>query len=484
MATMPQQAIDWGDTQGMVLRGYGEQPQVAYLVLRVDDPAAARAWIGAAAHRFTTGDRAAGRKDDCYLNIAFTRVGLGKLGLSEAGLNAFPTAFYEGMASPNRARILGDTGQSAPASWEWGGPGAEPDALLMIYAKDPATLAGAIDGEKAAMQGVTPVVEPLIAQLSEDGAEHFGFQDGISQPVIEGSPKEDRLTQGGQAGATYSASNVIKAGEFLLGYLNEYGQEPDQVTLPVGADPHQLLSTWTDPHGAALPDFGKNGTYLVARLLDQDVHRFWGYLEGETRDAGGRSRPEDRVTLGSKLIGRRPDGTPMALSPDGDDPALARANEFVYSTTDPQGFGCPMGSHIRRTNPRDSLGADPAEALKLTKRHRLLRRGRSYGPRAADPAGPPDGRRRGLFFVCLNANIERQFEFVQQTWASNPSFGGLYDQQDPILTHPAPDLSGSMTIPQHPIRRRIHGLGGFITVRGGGYFFLPGIRAIRYLASL
>ena len=86
-------------------------------------------------------------------------------------------------------------------------------------------------------------------------------------------------------------------------------------------------------------------------------------------------------------------------------------------------------------------------------------------------------------FLCVNANIERQFEFVQQTWIDNPSFNGLYDERDPIFGQAGGGAVGPMTIPRRPVRRRLGGLGGFVTVRGGAYFFLPSLRALRYLAT-
>jgi deferrochelatase/peroxidase EfeB len=130
------------------------------------------------------------------------------------------------------------------------------------------------------------------------------------------------------------------------------------------------------------------------------------------------------------------------------------------------------------------LGDDPVEALKLSKRHRLIRRGRSYGPRAENPLDLDDTRERGLLFMCINANIERQFEFVQQTWIDNPSFHGLYDERDAIFGNRGSGTTGSISIPQHPVRRRLSGLGGFVKMRGGAYFFLPSIKALRYLAAM
>jgi Dyp-type peroxidase family len=479
------QKINWEDVQGMVLRGYGKHPYSTNLLLQVDDAPAARAWLAKIASRITTAEHARAQGNGCYLNVAFTRSGLAKLGLPATVLSTFPTAFFEGMASKNRSRILGDGEDSSPESWTWGGPEKEVDAIFMIFAKDSATLDQAVKGEQAAMTGLSVKFDRVDTRLWEDRKDHFGFRDGISQPVIEGSPPGTRGAASPAADSQYGAANVIKAGEFVLGYLNEYGVLPDPVNLPAGTSPGAFPAVKMDEGpSAGAPDLGHNGTYLVVRQVAQWVPLLWNYLDAATKDAAGQSRPAERVKLGSKLVGRWPSGTPMALAPDQDDPGRAKDNDFLYNNTDPSGLGCPFGSHIRRGNPRDTLGEDPVEAIKLTKRHRLIRRGRTYGPRATDPLDLNDKQERGLMFMVINANIERQFEFVQQTWINNPSFHGLYDERDPIFGSSGTQAAGSMTIPREPVRRRLTGLGGFVTVRGGAYFFLPSIKALHYLATL
>jgi deferrochelatase/peroxidase EfeB len=189
------------------------------------------------------------------------------------------------------------------------------------------------------------------------------------------------------------------------------------------------------------------------------------------------------------------------MSPDADDPTLSAADDFGYRDSDAFGFKCPIGAHVRRSNPRDTLGPDGPTALKTANRHRILRRGRSYGHRPADPrvADPID---RGLLFLCLNSDIERQFEFVQQTWVNNPVFGGLNVEVDPLIGNINKTETSSpnsnqgnadngeaerdaiFTVQADPLRTRVHNLERFVTVKGGDYFFLPSIRALRYLASL
>jgi deferrochelatase/peroxidase EfeB len=161
---------------------------------------------------------------------------------------------------------------------------------------------------------------------------------------------------------------------------------------------------------------------------------------------------------------------------------LSENDDFMYSEADPRGLACPIGSHIRRTNPRDSLEPGPAESLKVVNGHRIIRRGRSYGPPLAPFAEDPDKAERGLFFMCINANIERQFEFIQHTWSNNPKFAGLYDDTDPLIGD-QPAAGGTFTIPEFPVRRRLENLSRFVRVRGGQYFFLPSLRAIRFLGA-
>jgi deferrochelatase/peroxidase EfeB len=123
--------------------------------------------------------------------------------------------------------------------------------------------------------------------------------------------------------------------------------------------------------------------------------------------------------------------------------------------------------------------------------HRLLRRGRTYGPLltpedAVKPEAPADDR--GLQFICLVANISRQFEFVQNAWAMSSKFAGLQQERDPLLGVREPLLNGDLTDhfncpdPSGPKRKTCH-LPQFVMVRGGGYFFMPGLRALQYIAA-
>lgn len=441
-----------GDIQRLVVSAYAHLPWARYLLLRVDGgeaaSTAARAWLATLIPQIST---AAAKPTGVALNVAFTAEGLARLGVGPAALATFSRAFREGMAGEYRSRVLGDTGAGAPDRWRWGyGPRA-PHVLLTVFAASDHELTAAATEhvERAAAAGVR-VDERIDSMLLPNGVEHFGFTDGISQPVLAGTEWAQRT------GAPRWES--IAPGEFVLGQRDESGF--------VAEGPRSSTT-----------DLGFAGSYLVMRQLEQHVEAFREYCE---RAASARGR--DAAAVAAELVGRHRDGRSLAAgAPQSSDPDAM--NDFGYEL-DKEGLGCPLGAHVRRANPRNSTPkqsrAAEATALASANRHRILRRGRPYGPLdetrlAAEP--------RGLVFVALNADIERQFEFVQHTWLNNTTFAGLSDERDPITAEqPTDDAGGLFTIPQRPVRDRLHGLPSFTTTRGGAYFFLPGVGALGNLA--
>lgn len=469
------EALELSDIQGLVARGYAQLPHARFMVLGADDGDAARRWLGSLADAVTS---ARDRPDDVAVHVAFTSSGLRALGLAPEVLETFSAQFAEGMVTSHRSRVLGDRDGNDPEAWSWGGPGTgRVDAMLLLYATDDATLSTLTDRHRGELTGGGLRVLTELDTFDIGDFEHFGFRDGVSQPLVEGLPK---------AG---SGDATIRAGEFVLGYRNEYGLYTHRPLIDTTEDPQGLLPR--DPEGSGRADLGANGTYLAFRQLSQDVPGFWRYLDRETKTADGTGDPAARTALAAKMVGRWPSGAPLVRSPDRDDPALAKDNDFGYFEEDRFGLRCPIGAHIRRAAPRDSLDPRPgsAESLAVANRHRLLRRGREYGPpldvEEALVGGTGDAARedRGLHFICLNGNLARQFEFVQHTWLNDPHFNGLYDDVDPIGAHFTP-AGSTYTVPGHPVRGRVVDVPSFVSVRGGAYFFMPGIRAIRYLAAL
>jgi len=437
--------------QGLVLFSYVAQPAACYLHVAFPDSAGTpNAWLAAIVEEVSTAKE---RMRDHRLTLAFTATGLRRLGLDDAELATFPREFRHGMGHALRAHVLGDEGKNAPDHWKFGGPQTgEIHALVAIFAKSDATLAPLRDRHLAALAAHGGVL------LHEDRAhiadqEAFGFRDGLEQPHVEGSPRQRP-----------DHSVEIAAGEFILGCPNAYGE-----VAPA-------------PKARGNFDLGANGSYLVYRKLEQDVSGFWKTMLDRAEPQGDAKAA---TALASRIVGRWPSGAPLVTSPDGDvGETYERA--FGFRDEDPTGTKCPLGAHIRRANPRDMLAPSREASEKAVARHRILRRGRAYGPltptaiaERAQDAGPE----RGLIFIAINASIRRQFEFIQQTWVNNPKFGGLYDERDPLVATTEHD-ERRFTLQGAPARRRQLDLPAFVTVRGGGYFFLPSRAALGWLARL
>lgn len=466
------------DIQGIVVSSYKHLPCAAYVLVRVTDAPKARSWLAQHVIEVTTSEN---KHASLSINLAFTFTALKNLGMSQNVLDTFSLPFQEGMSVPARARILGDNDENDPSGWDWGTSNNPVDILLLIFAKDEATLNSALEREQTAFTaGGVEQVKALQAGRQPNSHEHFGFADGIGQPVMEGTGNKQR-----QLERTHHATE-LPVGEFLLGHPNVYKVIAPSPAVQATDDPEQLLPVISaDAAGlnaeAGMHDLGRNGSYLVFRQLSQRVAQFWQFLDKATASEGV-SNPEARERLGAKFVGRYKSGAPLVLCPLQDNPALQNENNFTYYAKDPNGVACPIGSHIRRSNPRDSLGPDPATALNSANRHRILRRGRSYGHRLEDVM-VDNGAERGLHFICLNSDIERQFEFVQQTWINNPVFAGLDGEVDPLVGNLKKGDS-IFTVQAEPLRQRVHGLSRFVVMKGGAYFFLPGVQALKYLASL
>jgi Dyp-type peroxidase family len=353
-----------------------------------------------------------------------------------------------------RAGLLGDIGESAPANWEGGLGTPDVHVLVMISAKHREALEAHDSRLRAHIDhsGGLTVVDDEIGAALPGGVEHFGYADGFAQPSIEGSRIDALPGQG--APSADGGWRPIRAGEFILGYPDEEG------VLPPAPPPVELSI---------------NGSFLVYRKLRQDVAAFRRRLA-----QSAALYPGGEELLAAKIVGRWRDGTPVAVSPQRADPTLAadqRSNNAFAYDDDPGGKRCPIGAHVRRANPRRSLPFDG----KLVNRHRLIRRGIPYG----DPLAPgleDDGHDRGVIFACLQASIARQFEFVQSQWLNGGNAFALGEDQDPLLGPQDGTPPSKMTVPGSP-PFFLGPLSRMVTVKGGEYFFVPGINGLQFLAA-
>jgi Dyp-type peroxidase family len=445
---------DFADLQGGIVRSYGRHfPVARHLFARVREPSCARALLARLADRVTTARTWDAGRPATTLNLALSFRALEALRLPSQLLDGFAPEFRCGMAQ--RAARLADD----PRTWE--DDLRDLEVLLVVHAQSEPALTEAVDRLGVELAGAHSGVELTHvedAALLGDAREHFGFTDGFSQPAIEGVARAGVPGQGILEkrfrwlpfGPT--RWRAIKPGEFVLGYEDE-----DRGPAPAPAEP-----------------FHRNATFMVWRKLHQDVAGFRAQVGGEAKRLGMTAE-----LLGAKLVGRWPDGSPLALRPDGPDPKLGydkdRANDFRYGD-DPDGLRCPRGAHVRRSNPRDALGWQG----RLSARHRILRRGMPYGPPLPEGA-EDDGASRGLLFICMQASIARQFEIVQSQWLNDGNAFGLGAEPDPISGPPGHETR--YMIEGDPLRMA-SGLRTCVECRGGEYLFVPSVAALRALPAL
>jgi Dyp-type peroxidase family len=447
------------DIQGFVLRGYN-LPIARYIFLHFEDAGRARSLIHRLLLQITTGQNWDSGKPQSTVNIAFTHRGLISLDLPDATLLSFPVEFQQGMKK--RSDILGDTGVNSPERWDdlwrddrvhaWLGVNAQSTEALE-------TRCASIQELLAETRGAIELGSQDAAAVMVDGKqttrEHFGYTDGFGNPDYLGVGRSSQPGQGKlMPDGTWAP---LATGELLLGYADEAGE------LPVAPVPHILAS---------------NGTFMVYRKLHQNLATFRAYLDEHAGLYGG-----GREKLAAKFIGRWRDGTPLELSPDEPNQAIAqdpnRSTNFTYGS-DAEGMRCPIGAHIRRVHPRDAFGFKG----RLINRRRITRRGLPYGHFAAEDEHVSDVDERGVVFMALNASISRQFEFVQQQWIEYGNDAHQGNDKDMLMGnhggHGKFVAQGDRSATNPPFI--CSHLPNFVELRGGDYFFLPSITALGMLA--
>lgn len=455
------------DIQGNILQGYGF-PSATYLFYTMPDASSGRRFLGNIVDDVTRAEH----WDDSpgtTTNVALTFAGLRALGVPASVLDTLPDAFRE--RTRDRApRILDDTGESAPEKWDDELGTGRSQILVMLNGSEgnagPFSDAVTSVIKRAERHGLALAHRQDAAALA-NRREHFGWADGFGQPSIEGGTGRSRPGQGvpQNDGMTW---RDLKAGEFVLGYPDEDGQV---VSGPAAS----LL---------------RNGTYMVYRKLRQNVALFRRELYQEAARYAETVRPEPPLDsdqlyelIAAKVVGRWRDGAALELQPQRPDAESRNLggkaqenpdNDFRYWDGDRNGMICPKGAHMRRTNPRDALGWGG----RMSTRHRIIRRGMPYGDFLEGLED--DGQDRGLIFICLNADIERQFEVIQAQWCNDGNAFQLGNDKDYLLGDN--QGTGKVTIQGRPPHfARAQPL--VVLTRGCEYLLVPGIGALRDLAA-
>ncbi len=478
--------INLNDVQGFILRGY--RIDVArFFVLKINDAGAAKKFLGGIVSgdqsflQITTAEDWGLTKPDYCLNIGITFEGLTTLQLAENYLSSFPQSFQFGATSQATAQAVGDIGESAPANWTGGlSDGTQVHIVLALYThtdqgrEEYSTALRALFNK----YGLTELSAQDTAPLP-NGKIHFGYTDGISQPHVDGAPTK---------GETPDDQPVAPTGEFLMGYIS---QNPGQT------------------YNVSPAELSLNSSFAAFRILKQDIAAFDAFLEQVATQY-----QIDKELFAAKLCGRWRNGIPLILSPDTQypnppvPPKLINCYDYVSSSTttndengtdqclpaadDTFGLTCPIGSHMRRNNPRSEqvLGGTGEGHL-----HRIMRRAIPYGPEY-DPANPDDVE-RGLIGMFINVDLANQFEFLISQWNDKSDF--VKSVKGPGGINPVNNISGqdiflgindestssftlAYTNPKE--NKKITGFGRFVITRGGAYCYLPSITAIKYLAGL
>lgn len=525
-----EEVLDIRNIQGNILAGFNKDHQ-ALLFLKITDAAKAKRWLQFITPSIATMDEVlsfnrlfkavrARRADEpsglvaTWLNIAFSRDAIAALASSAEADKFLDEAFQAGL--PTRSPLLGDPTAAdalgSPEHWKFGKPGAIPDVVLTVASDDVNALQEKVDHlkETLAKSGLRLIFDQRGNTLPGElrGHEHFGFKDGISQPVVRGRVSDapddfltPRYVDPADPRAKVSSapgSVLVYPGQFVFGYQRQ--------------DPNGDGGAPFDP--SVVPAWAKNGSYLVVRRLKQDVRAFREAMSKQAKQLAKKPgfAGTTAATLAAKLVGRWPSGAPLARSPQADDEALGKndfannhfafqnestpvplknapphmPDDFAQAPADLFGFSCPHAAHIRKVNPRD-LGTDTGGAHDTLTR-RILRRGIPYGdplPRTAGPTSPRSKADRGLLFVCYQTSIESQFEFLTNHWVNTkaaPEDGGF----DIIIGQNGGDAARQRTadLPvQADASQTLTFQPEWVIPTGGGYFFAPSIEALSTILS-
>jgi Dyp-type peroxidase family len=454
------------EIQGNILTGHG-RPNTVNLFLRFKEGKAPElrkklsellpeVVTSAAKQRDDKDRKKQGDGSGIFGAFFLTASGYGGLGFTEKQLTEgfveepdpssdFNPTFKEGMKASRAALEDPD-----PHGWD------EPfrnsiDALILLAGEDADALQQKADWLK---QQLAPFADEVgrvkgkarfnaqpegIARPQEkpQGIEHFGFVDGRSQPVFF----EEDLT-------------IAKEGR------TEHWNPQAQLDLVLTRDPMVPNNDYAF------------GSYYVFRKLEQNVLAFEKAVD--TLTTALELPAGDRELAAAMFIGRFRDGTPLLQSPRPTGQAPPD-NDFRFDGQ--QSDKCPFHAHIRKVNPR----GDARPEVQAMER-RIVRRGISYGERDPQAADRPE-HGVGLLFACYQANIAKQFAFIQRAWANSALFAQAGTGPDPLVGVPLPNIKqqwpkawGDAT--KKPLSL---GLGGYVRMKGGEYFFAPSMAFFKKL---
>lgn len=417
-------------------------------------------------------------------------------------------AFKLGLVA--RSALLGDptdsTEEGHPKNWTVGGPGNPIDVMIIVAGDTRRSVSEVAARLKTRLEATGAVVSTEDGDVRDDageeGHEHFGFDDGVSQPGIRGmatSRPGDYITERHIDPSEYPANalygypgqDLVWPGEFVLGYS---ASSPDPL---VPGPPTPAIPSWT-----------RNGSYLVFRRLRQDVGLFWRTMQAEANRLA-QAPPFKEMTddhLAALLVGRWQSGAPINRTPKQDIPRLGkdalannnfrfdsdtprfmlkrrRRDSFPSAKADPAGVTCPWAAHIRKVNTRDS--ASDMGGRNSTYQRRLLRVGVPFGAplqdRYAEAANDPLQGNRGLLFLAVQSSIEDQFEFLQARWMNDATRPKNPGGNDMIVGQNSPAENGVRRCSLFGTgfaQAQVEAPAQWVIPTGGGYFFVPSISTL------
>lgn len=337
--------------------------------------------------------------------------------------------FVRGMRSDGVNKKLDD-----PETGQWEQEyNTDIHAMVLLADDDSTRLNTEIENIKGSMADVAVVIKEEIGNnltaifgQNKRNLEHFGYADGISQPR----------------------------------YFTE-----DERTSPIDLQPLNIILV-KDPFA----DNGDNnfGSFLVYRKLEQDVEGFNNKITELSENLVLNANQEGKITkedfAGALVVGRFKDGTPLIES-DVPLDAFPPFNNFMYENTDRPARKCPFHSHIRKSNPR-------GQGILVPERY-ITRRGIPYGEMDSSDD-------KGLLFMCFQSNLNKQFNFIQKTWANSPGFPPFRGTPglDPVIGQGG---EGEQSWPiEYGSRNKIDfNFSGFVKMKGGEYFFAPSISFLK-----